>query len=365
MRILILHTSIGLGHKTLANNFEYYLKVAGFEVLNIDTLKQEFSSSKNLLSNIQTTLYEKFPWVWKWLYTNQTFTRLSLPLRVPLARFKSQRIESLIKDYKPDLIISTQTTPSAIISSLIRRKKYKGKFFIATSDYHFHPFWWYPEADGYLLNISEQVEFLEKLGVGSDRLKVVGMTLSPRQVVDKAEVRKRLGVTFNEKVALYISGSLGTGITKEKVQKLLSSLPALTTLVVVCGKNDKAYDLIKSIHDQKLVCLGYYSPLEELLGVANILITKPGGLTMAESLQYQVPVLVTHFLPGQEELNINYLNKRKLLHKLDIENLSIQEIHRLIANTISQPIPDAPEDLVDPQMGKRFIEAVRQLSKSS
>jgi UDP-N-acetylglucosamine:LPS N-acetylglucosamine transferase len=53
--------------------------------------------------------------------------------------------------------------------------------------------------------------------------------------------------------------------------------------------------------------------MDELYAVSDLLVTKPGGLTVAEALQACLPVFVTHFLPGQEELNIRYLNKHALV----------------------------------------------------
>ena len=53
--------------------------------------------------------------------------------------------------------------------------------------------------------------------------------------------------------------------------------------------------------------------MDELYAIADVFVTKPGGLTTAEALNWNLPIIVTHWLPGQEELNINYLSKKQLI----------------------------------------------------
>lgn len=112
-RILILHTSIGLGHKSIAENIGAALASNGYEVRLEDILQVQ----KGKLVNFGTTLYRiinvHLPWLWSWLYKSTDhgiLFHLTLPLRVPLASKHHKKLLQIIQEFKPDLIISAQIT---------------------------------------------------------------------------------------------------------------------------------------------------------------------------------------------------------------------------------------------------------------
>jgi UDP-N-acetylglucosamine:LPS N-acetylglucosamine transferase len=53
--------------------------------------------------------------------------------------------------------------------------------------------------------------------------------------------------------------------------------------------------------------------MDELYAIADIFVGKPGGLSTTESLRWNLPLLVTYTLPGQEEKNLQYLAERNLV----------------------------------------------------
>src|SRR4029079_6795928 len=119
----------------------------------------------------------------------------------------------LVREVQPDMVITTQTAPSAVLSVLKRRHAYTGLWGIAFSDYHFHRAWAYPRANFYLVNIEEQVLPLRALGVSPERIFRIGLALPPRLLsADAAQVKGRLGIPAEAKVVLVGSGTLGVGL---------------------------------------------------------------------------------------------------------------------------------------------------------
>jgi processive 1,2-diacylglycerol beta-glucosyltransferase len=45
------------------------------------------------------------------------------------------------------------------------------------------------------------------------------------------------------------------------------------------------------------------------MSAADVLVTKPGGLTCSEALAKQVPLILTNPIPGQEERNVRFLTR--------------------------------------------------------
>jgi processive 1,2-diacylglycerol beta-glucosyltransferase len=319
-RVLILYTSVGLGHKTVAENIGFHLSQAGYKVKLHDALQLQAGALVNIGTKIHQFINTKMPFIWKWLYahTHQGLVmKLTQGNRVKVASKNYQGIKQVVDGFLPDLVIATQTTPSAVMEYLKQQGWYKGLFAIAFSDYHLHRFWLYDSADFYLANIEEQKQEMVEFGVRAEKIFVVGMTLPPLVQVDTEKVRLKLGIPAGEKVVLVASGSLGTGLSVTWLSELANAVDHLETptrLIIVCGKNHSLYQELKNhISNERVIVVGYYSPLAELYDISDIFITKPGGLTMAETLQRGLPLLVAHTLPGGEDLNYEYLVKHKLV----------------------------------------------------
>lgn len=329
-KVLLLYTSHTLGHKSIAENIGCYIEKLGYEVRLEDVLEMEKGPFVSLGETFHSMLNTYTPFVWKWMYTNQLFISLTLPWRIFLARFNSNRTERLVQDWKPDLIITTQTSASAVVSSLINRKKFLGKFAIAFSDYHFHPFWAYPDASAYLVNIEEQKMELEKLGVSAEKIFVCGMTLKSVQNYDPKKVKEKFNIEAAAKVVLLSSGSLGIQMPESLLDELLnlksvdnSEKPVPVHMIFVLGRNSRLESSLKEKIGTRtnITVLGLYSPMDELYSVADIFISKPGGLSVAEALRAKIPLLITHALPGQEELNTKFLENKKLICVVSPKNL--------------------------------------------
>jgi processive 1,2-diacylglycerol beta-glucosyltransferase len=319
-KILILYTSIGLGHKSIAENMGFHLSKAGYEVKLHDILQLQAGKLVNITTSMHQFINRRLPFIWKWLYVHMHkgwLMKLTQGSRVKVASKNYSQIKKVADEFQPDLVVSTQTTGSAVMQYLKQQGWYKGLFGIGFSDYHVHRFWLYPSADFYLANIDEQKQEMIEMGIAAEKIFVVGVTLKPLAVVNKDGVRQRLGIAQEEKVILIASGSLGTGMSVGWLRELTEEITKAVGQarpIIVCGKNQKLYhELKEKITNPKVLIFGYYSPLAELYTISSIFITKPGGLTVAETLQIGLPLLITHWLPGQEELNYYYLQNNRLI----------------------------------------------------
>ncbi|MCL5008897.1 MAG: hypothetical protein M1400_00975 [Patescibacteria group bacterium] len=311
-KVLIFYTSVGLGHKYIAENIGWQLGQAGLEVRLEDISKVQDGKFARALIGVHWFINRYLPFIWSWLYKSWLVNFLISPLRLPLAARNSGRVKKLILAYQPDMVITTQTTASSAVAYLKKRGVYTRPFGIAFSDFHLHRFWLYDQADFYLANILEQKKEMLRLGILPEKIYVCGMALQPQPEVNMAAIKEKLGIAAGEKVVLVGSGSLGTGLNEELIRKV-SSLQKVKVLVV-CGKN-KGYKerLMQKLTQANVKIFGFYSPMSELYAIADIYVGKPGGLTTAEALSWNLPLLVTHWLPGQEELNVEYLKNRHLV----------------------------------------------------
>jgi processive 1,2-diacylglycerol beta-glucosyltransferase len=343
-KILILYNSIGLGHKSIAENIGYYLSEGGYEVRLSDILEVQ----GNWLSSAGAWLYHIFitrlPFVWSFLYFSKRFTGFLISFRTMVGGKNYHKVKEVIDAFQPDVVISTHTVSSGIVAFLKQKKMFNGMFGIAFSDFHLHRYWLYDEADFYLANIEEQQKQMEILGIPASKIFVCGITLPPKPKVDIQQVREKLGIYNDERVVLVSSGSQGTGIN----QGLLISLSEQpkVKVVVVCGKNKKLFGVLtKLFPNHGVIILGFYKPMDELYAIADIYITKPGGLSTAEALRWSLPMLISHVLPGQEELNFEYLQDKGLVmpEPIILESEVVEELeeHRFRDHLLHNVVKDA------------------------
>src|SRR5579864_5292236 len=146
-KILILYASIGQGHKSIAENIGFYLREDGLLVEFFDVQKAQEGFLTRFGTKLYQLLVQKFPGVWDWLYNTRWFISATLPFRTLVASFNYKNVLGIIDGFNPDVVISTHTTASAIISYLKQQNVYHGKFGIAFSDFHFHRYWLYKGAD--------------------------------------------------------------------------------------------------------------------------------------------------------------------------------------------------------------------------
>jgi len=355
-KILILHTSVGLGHKSIAENIGYYLSAAGYEVRLADIGKVQEGKFEKIVVGVHQFINKRLPFVWGWLYRWGHY--VILPFRVFIAGFNYKLAKSFIDDFHPDLIISTQTTSSAVAAYLKKQKLYTGKFGIAFSDFHLHKYWLYNEADFYLVNISEQEQEMLRVNIAKEKIFICGIILKPKLFVDTAAVKNRLGIKDGDQVILIGTGSLGIGFRKKNLESMLKIEKA--KIVFLCGKNKKLFEDLNKLNLPNLIPLKFYQPMDELYAIADIFVGKPGGLSTAESLRWNLPLVVCYTLPGQEEKNLAYLSRRRLVINRP-EDLAASVGQELKTGEFRQSLKQNPERLKVFQEGGALTLAVKKV----
>jgi processive 1,2-diacylglycerol beta-glucosyltransferase len=127
---------------------------------------------------------------------------------------------------------------------------------------------------------------------------------------------------------------------------------------------------LKSYRLSNVLVLGFYDQMPKLYTIADIFISKPGGLSTAEALYYRLPILVTHWLPGQEELNIHYLLSKGLImssiqrqmNPATIIRATVEEVRSQNFRKMLSANPNLAEVIDQEEAGKRVKFAIQQVT---
>jgi len=144
-----------------------------------------------------------------------------------------------------------------------------------------------------------------------DRVVVSGIPVMPAFVPGLAphEARARLGLRTEPPAALVLNGGLGVGPALELIRAWKID-PSPCQLLIVTGRNPRFEAKVRAAAEQvpaPITVYGFVENIHELMDAADLVISKPGGLTMAEVLAKGRPVMIMDPIPGQEQRNGEYL----------------------------------------------------------
>lgn len=313
MKILALTISIGMGHdKAIDAVREHITKNhSNIEFKVVDTLKYinpviDRFVAKSYLSSLKFN-----PNIFKKLFKYSEYDGSLLNLSEIMNELLSIKLCKLLKSYKPDIVLVSHFFPLEMMSILKRRKKTNVTVVGLITDYYPHPFWLHDMIDAYVIPCDELVHTLTSHGIPKDTIYPYGIPVrdSFTEAPTKAEARNILGIAKNTITVLLMGGGLGMGNIKRLFEKL--ALSTLDIQIIACaGKNaalSKELKAIKRLSDKTILLYDYTDKISILMAASDILISKPGGLTVAESLFMHMPFVIASPIPGQEEKNADYL----------------------------------------------------------
>jgi len=339
-KILIMYASYGMGHKKIAEYVENYFKENGnFIIETIDILQ----SSTPFLGDLSKKTFEKInfsiPFIYDFLY-NAFNRKLSLFPKntIILSWFRNKKLTNKIIEYNPDLVISTHSFCSTIISHFKKKNKINSKLITIVTDYEAHEFWLENEKQEDYLIIGNSIEKKElvKKGFPKDKIKDIGIPLSKEfepSIYNKEKTFKtyELDAKLRTLVFFCSRGTITSSYVKELVKNKLDY-----NIIIVTGNNSKLKNKITKIKNEYKICnakiLGYVNNVPELLNIADLVVTKPGGATVTECLYFNVPMLFIGKHSGQEKANCKYLEKQKCAIKVQNKKKLLKEIDGLINN---------------------------------
>jgi processive 1,2-diacylglycerol beta-glucosyltransferase len=201
--------------------------------------------------------------------------------------------------------------PAAIIASMKKKRKLKTPHMTATTDFETHRLWVNQPCEHYTTATDEGAAYLMHWGVPAEDVSVTGIPIHP--VFAKGKPRDqcmtRQGVEGGRPVVLQLAGGFGVGPIETIFESILSVEKPLE-LIVVTGKNataKKKLELAKPPKQHRAKILGFTDQMDELMACADVVVSKPGGLTTSETLARSAAMVIVNPIPGQESRNSDYL----------------------------------------------------------
>jgi processive 1,2-diacylglycerol beta-glucosyltransferase len=231
------------------------------------------------------------------------------------------------------------------------------------TDFEAHALWMDSCVDLYCVAAEETKARLVARGAAAGDVVVTGIPISSRfsAKLNVKALRKGLGLRDDLPVLLVPSGGFGMGPLGAILAELDKVERPFQT-VVVTGRNlDLRYELAAQDRKHPTQVLGFATNMHELMAVAGLLITKPGGLTSSEALALGKPMVILNPIPGQEAANSDFLLEHGAAAKVNrVEDLPYR-IEQLLGSKKLEEMGRAAKALGRPGAAREIVnEAVRR-----
>jgi len=339
-RLLVISVSAGSGHIRAAQGIEAHAHILFPEwtVHHRDLMQLVPAYFRKIYTDLYLKLAGGLPEAWGWLYRktdHEPTGSLTERCRRSLQRLSAQKLFSEIADYKPDAIVCTHFLPAELLADAVLQKRLGCPVWVMVTDFDLHQMWVHEGIAGYFV-ANEEISFrLESSGIPKSKIVVTGIPVMPEFVnrPERDECAAKVGLNPAHKTLLIMGGGAGLGINCHLVNSLLS-LQSDVQIIVMAGKNKSLLDELLKLSEQwpgRLVAVGFTNKVPELMACADLVITKPGGLSTSECLVMGLPMVLINPIPGQEERNASYLLQEGVAQRADDVATLLYRLTQLLA----------------------------------
>lgn len=336
VKALIFSVSIGAGHDSVAKALgeRLMIDVPGSEVTIVDTFQYINSVLHKVVFGSYMETLKFTPKVWGYLYEQAEEGERLVDIGQILSKVLSPKLEHLLRDVAPDYILTSHAFPTGMMAMLKRRGQINVPLAAAVTDFHVHSFWIHQGVDRYYIPAPDLNYRLLQSGIEAGNIYGYGMPIRSQfshVSKDTNEARKELGLK-NVPTILVMGGGLGLGKIETITKELLND--GTFQVVVIAGKNRRLHENLQSIDNTSLKVFGFVENMAQVMTAADLIISKPGGVTTAEVLALGKPLAIYSSLPGQEDRNTDYLLNKGAAIKIKKLEMLIPEIKGLWHNPL-------------------------------
>jgi processive 1,2-diacylglycerol beta-glucosyltransferase len=309
MRVLILTASYGSGHNRVADTLAATLCRAGAKVTVVDHFRELVHPAFERATRV---LYEavlrRAPAVWGAAYWTGDRIPVTSRLGLGSSHLGMGKLARLLDSLRPDHVVAVHPTPAGALGGLRARGRPTSTLTTVFTDFGAHTQWIQPGVDRYCVPAEEVAHELTAHGVRHEHVAVTGVPVAEAfsRPGARAATRLALGLSARAPVVLLMDGLAGGFGRIEAAVRVVLEMAVPLQAVAVAGRNPALERRLRRVvqgREDRVKVLGFVHGIRDLMAAADILVTKAGGLTLAEALAAELPVICFGSLPGQEKRN--------------------------------------------------------------
>ena len=308
-KILILTCSHGSGHKMVANTLSRSFQERG-AVVRICDLFDEVNHPVNQAAGKAYLL--SYSGIGKASYKKMYDHVDSCPDSKAMHRFWALTRKTLLRvleEVRPDCIVNVYPYT---VSAMLKSAHYPDiPVFSVVTDFCMPSPWMHPDTDKYYVACTNVTRQLLTMGVPHSKILETGIPIRDAfyKATSRRAVQKKYHLDPGRKTLMLFAGTYGVLKNMEEICQALDALPGLQTIVIT-GKNQKLHKKLDRLSLVNTQISGFIPDIHELYRTADMLITKPGGISLSEVIAAGIPLILYQPTPGQEGGNAAWFKER-------------------------------------------------------
>lgn len=302
-KILILSASFGDGHNSAARHLAEALEVQA-DVLVADPCHLGNPRINAFLCKAYREITTYTPKIWAWMYRSTDRQDFSEPL--PFIAKTEDAVADLLDQFQPDLVVNTYPLYPYMVERQFSTRRRVPIITVITDSIEINAAWTRSPSDHFLITDKHTREGLITNHLPAEKIQITGFPVSPRF--------ESLGkISPEDPLAPFRILFFPTARSPHVNDIIKAALSHNNHVTVVLGRNVRR--LYRKVHSLKksfpgrIHIKGWTRKVPELLSSHHLIIGKAGGATVHEAIAAQCPMLVHHIVPGQEEGNIELLDR--------------------------------------------------------
>ena len=278
----------------------------------VDSYKYAALVVSRVISDGYLQMVKTIPQMYRYIYDRAERATEVGPFRSWAHQFTAGNLRPLIERERPDVVVCTHAFPTGAMAEYKKLYADAPPVIGIVTDFAVHAFWIHTNIDGYAVATNEIRDIMLARGVEPERVIVSGIPINPKFITTdepRGSLRERLGLPLDRKVVLMMGGGLGIG-PLEGMLRSLQDMPTPIAAVVIAGPDSRVERRVLSAAEHvsyPVRVLRFVENVYDYMHACDAFVTKPGGLSTAEALCAQIPMVLCKPLPGQEERNARLL----------------------------------------------------------
>ena len=304
-KILILSASFGDGHNSAARHLAEALQ-ENAEALVADPCHLGNPHINRFLCRAYREITTYTPKIWAWMYRSTDRQDFSKPL--PFIAKTEDAVANLLDDFQPDIVVNTYPLYPYMVERQFEARTRVPVITVITDSIEINAAWTKSPSDHFLITDNHTREGLLTQKLPPKKIQVIGFPVSPRfenlpKIAPTDSIKPFRVLFFPTAKSPHVNDIIRSVLNHD------------TEITVVLGRNVRRLyrktHALKKEFPGRIRIKGWTRKVPELLSSHHLVIGKAGGATVHEAIAAQCPMLVHHIVPGQEEGNIELLERLK------------------------------------------------------
>lgn len=312
-KVLILSCSTGQGHNSCAQAMKDYYEQQHIECEMQDSLDFIGKRISRFLSWGHSFVYRHLPWLFRWGYRQSekhpaVFKKGSLVYKALTSG--ADRMNQYITVGNYTTVICTHIFSAMMLTHMLQKHPLPIHTAFIATDYTCYPGANVCDLQKYFIADDSFTNDFVRMGI--QRKKVIATGIPVRRAfnnhTEKADAKRLLGIRSNSKHLLIMCGSMGCGPIAKMMKKISKEMTEDMEVSIICGTNKRLFKQLGRRYKRKphIHVIGYTNQMPLYMDSADLYLTKPGGISVAEAAVKCLPMAFINAVAGCEQYNMDF-----------------------------------------------------------